>query len=446
MELSRTKRLLLGLALFAVVIFTFIAGYMLANVKPSKKFDTTAKDEIIDILDKYYYKDFNKDNSETESLKAFVKSLDDPYTYLYTSDTKISGGYFGYGFGSTDTSMGLKVTKVYQDSPAYNAGIKEDDVIIGVDEVTMINSNLDAITKILKEAEDEVELLCLRDYKKYSVKIKKAKVTVNDVEHKLIGELGYIKLNEFSTGSSKKFKEALTDLESKNIKGLIIDVRNNPGGLATEVASILRNFITGTDTFLTLEHKDGTSDKYRAEDVTKKSYDIKILMNHNTASASEVFALAMNRMEGYDLIGENTYGKNVFQSDFQIKSLDNTYLHVTLGYWYGYNKERITSEGIEPTIKLIDDKYIAMPINNETYELDMADDEIKNIELMLDLLGENVRTDGYFDNDLKTLLETKYESSKLDYDTKKKIYDAYNAYIENSNNDKVLSKAIELLN
>lgn len=446
MELSKQKRLILGLTFIAIVILTFLAGYMLANLKPSKLLNNDAKKEIVDILDKYYYKDYDKDNFNKESLKAAVKSLDDPYTYLYTLDTKTATGYFGYGFGSTDSSMGIKVAKVYKDSPAYKAGLRENDIIIGVDSLTMTKNSLDELSDYLKNTNEEVTLLCLRDYKKYSVKIKKDNVTVNDIEYKLIGELGYIKINEFDTGVSKRFKEALTTLEDKNIKGLIIDVRNNPGGLASEVSNVLRHFITGNETFLSLEYKDGKTENYRAENVTKKSYDIKVLINHNTASASEVFALAMNRMEGYDLIGENTFGKNVFQSDFEIKALENTYLHVTLGYWYGNNKEKITNEGIAPTIKLEDEKYIAMPINDKTYELDMADDEIKNIELMLTQLGNSCRIDGYFDNDLKTLLESLYTSSVLDYSTKKKIYDDYISYIENSNNDKVLSKAIELLN
>lgn len=446
MELSRNKRIILGITFISIVVLTFLAGYMLANVKPSKLISNDAKNEIIDLLDKYYYKEYDKKNFDKKSLKAAVSSLNDPYTYLYFTDNKTDSGYYGYGFASTDASLGLKVSKVYDNSPASTVGLQAGDYVIGVDSLTMDNSNIDDISDYLTSATSEVTLLMLRDYKKYSVKLTKANITVNSVEYELLESIGYIKINEFNSGVSKKFNSALEYLESKNITGLIIDVRNNPGGLASEVSAILRNFLTGNDAFLYLEDNSGKPEIYRATNATKKSYDIKVLINQNSASASEVFALAMNRAEGYDLIGENTFGKNVFQSDYEVSSLDNAYLHITRGYWYGPNKEKITDEGIAPTVSIIDHKYVAMPINEKTYEKGVADEEIKNIELMLNGLDYDVRNDGYFDDYLESTLTAFFESNVLDYNTKKTIFDSYISYINNKGFDLALTKAIELLN
>ena len=445
MEMTSTKRILLGLALAFVVVFSFIAGFMISRLKPSKRASNDAKEEILDLLDKYYYEDYDKSVFDIESLKAGVKSLGDPYTYLYSTDTKTSTGYYGYGFSSSDTDLGIKVNRVFDNSPAYNVGIKEGDIVIGVDSLTTAKDGINKVSDYLKEKNVEVTLHIIRNYNRYSVKISKANITVNLVESKKIGNIGYIKINEFDEGVSSKFKKALDDLEASSITGLVIDVRNNPGGLASEVASILRLFIDNKDPFLYLvDSKTNKEDVYRGTNAEKKIYDIKVLINENSASASEVFALAMNKVMNYDLIGTHTFGKNVFQSDFKLSSMENMCLHITLGYWYGANKEKITSDGINPTVEVENNYYIPMPINEETYEKDMADDEIKNIELMLKEMGYNTRTDGYFDDDLEFILTSNFEEYRLTQEVKQTIFNAYNEYVKN--NDKVLNKALELLN
>ena len=125
--------------------------------------------------------------------------------------------------------------------------------------------------------------------------------------------------------------------------------------------------------------------------------------------------------------------------------MTNTYLHVTLGNWIGPNEEMITNDGITPTIKVMNNKYVASPIDNNTYEPDMANDDVKNICYMLNTMYEqNLRVDGYFDSNLKDYLLVKYETDKLDYNTKKKIFDEYYNYVNDEANDLVLNKALSL--
>jgi len=454
MEMSKKTRYALLFAFLTSLIVFFIVGYMLGHVKPSKMNYNSEIREVTDYLDEYYYKDYDKDKFVKSYLKGGVSSLNDPYTYFYYTENTIGnkGSYYGYGISTSTSNLGLKVGNVMVKSPAYSAGIRRGDFIIGVDDLKITKNTIDEISDYLTNAKDEVTMYLLRNYKEYSVKIKKDNVIANDlIEYKLLGEIGYIKINEFDTNSSVKFKEALDDLEDKNIKGLIIDVRNNPGGLANEVSSILRNFLTGTEAFLYLDGKaSDTPTVYRAADVEKKSYDIKVLINENSASASEVFALAMNRIMNYDLVGAKTYGKGVFQQDFKLTSIENAYLHITCGYWYGpknkdtNERECIDKKGIEPTIEFDTYEYIALPMNEETYSLDMANDQIKNMEIMLNNMGYSVRTDGYFDNVLEELLETNYSSNVLNYSTQKKIYYDYILYTSDINNDSVINKAISL--
>lgn len=448
MELSRSKRIILGVTLLAIVILSFLGGYLFAKVRPSSYVSNTSKNEVINILDKYYYSEYDKTKFDSESLKAGVKSLNDPYTYLYdTYDTNIDNSFYGYGMGTTDSYLGLKVSKVYKNSPASKLGIEVSDYIIGVDDLRLGKNSADEISNYLKDANTEVKLYMLRNMKEYSVTINKELVMRTLVSYEIIGEVGYIKIDSFDEGVSKEFKEVLSIVESNNIKGLIIDVRNNPGGLASEVANILRNFLTGTDAFLYLK---ATSEKnpeiYRANNVAKKSYDIKVLMNQNSASASEVFALAMNRVMEYDLIGEHSFGKNVFQNDFKLNSMENTYLHVTRGHWYGYKEEIITHDGIAPTIEVIDKKYVPMPISSETETFEVASDEVKNICLMINEMDKtaNLRVDGYFDLTVKNYITTNFESDTLNYETKKKIFDRYYEYVNANDNDLVLVKALSL--
>ena len=449
MELSGKKRLLLGITIIGIVVLCFVSGYFLGKVKPSGRVNfnyASEMDEVVDYLDKYYYKDYDEEEFKKAYIKGGVSSLNDPYTYVYYVESSTNTNYFGYGIGVSNSSLGYKISSVTKDSPADLAGIKKGDYLIGIDDLKMGKNSISEIDSYMTRRKDEESTMyLLRNYREYSVKIKKATISKEAlVESKLIGNIGYIKINQFDEGVSTSFKEQLTSLESKNITGLIVDVRDNPGGLASEVSSILRLFLTGDDAFLYLEGKNGNPDIYRANNVEKKSYDIKVLINENSASASEVFALAMNRVMNYDLIGMKTFGKGVFQQDVKLTSSTNGYLHVTCGYWYGYNKENIHTKGIEPTVEIDSSYYTPYPISETTFEFDMASDSIKDIEMMLEALGYETRTDGYFDSILKDILVANYSSEVLNYATSKKIYDDYKNYINDINNDKAINKALSL--
>ena len=449
MELSGKKRLLLGITIIGIVVLCFVSGYFLGKVKPSGRVNfkyASEMDEVVDYLDKYYYKDYDEEEFKKAYIKGGVSSLNDPYTYVYYVESTTNANYFGYGIGVSNSSLGYKISSVTKDSPADLAGIKKGDYLIGIDDLKMGKNSISEIDSYMTSRKDEESTMyLLRNYREYSVKIKKATISKEAlVESKLIGNIGYIKISQFDEGVSTSFKEQLASLESKNITGLIVDVRDNPGGLASEVSSILRLFLTGDDAFLYLEGKNGNPDIYRANNVEKKSYDIKVLINENSASASEVFALAMNRVMNYDLIGMKTFGKGVFQQDVKLTSSTNGYLHVTCGYWYGYNKENIHGKGIEPTVKIDSSYYTPYPISETTFEFDMASDAIKDIEMILEALGYETRTDGYFDSNLKDILVANYSSEVLNYATSKKIYDDYKNYINDINNDKAINKALSL--
>jgi len=442
MEMSRGKRIAIIILLVASIALSFLAGYFFRPVKPS--YNTSgATSEVVSILDNYYYKDYDKDEFLVSSLEGGLKSLNDPYTYLYTQESENQTNYKGFGFGVSLCEIGLKIGSIVEDSPAYKAGLANNDIIIEVNEKEFAKLGKDPLLDEFR-SNDTVDIVVLRDYKKFNVSLTKDNITNQLVKSKKIDTIGYIKIEQFSDGVANLFKSELEKLESQNISGLIIDVRNNPGGSVGEVVGILRCFLTGNTPFLYLKETKGTTDIYKPNnDTEKKPYDIKVLIDKNSASASEVFALAMNKIMDYDLIGVNTYGKNVFQSDFKIKNLENTYLHITLGYWEGPNNERITSEGVAPTIEIANDYHNPMPLDNTTYSIDMASDEIKNIELMLKTIGYDVRVDGYFDSNLETILSTNYSSEVLNITTKEKILNDYMTYVKN--NDLVLNKALDLL-
>ena len=451
MELSGKKRFLLGLTIIGIVVLCFVSGYFLGKVKPSGRASFNYENEmseVVDYLDKYYYKDYDKEEFKKAYIKGGVSSLNDPYTYVYyVENANNNVSYYGFGIGVSNSSLGYKVSSITTGSPADIAGIKKGDYLIGIDNLRIGKNSLNEIDTYLTNVKDEeVTMYLLRNYREYSVKIKKATIAKQAlVESKLIGSIGYIKIKEFDSGSYSEFKEQLTTLESKHITGLIVDVRDNPGGLASEVTPILRLFLTGSDAFLYLEGKNENPEIYRpTPNNEKKSYDIKVLINENSASASEVFALAMNRVMNYELIGTKTFGKGVFQNDIKLTTTTNAYLHVTCGYWYGYNKENVHGNGINPTVEIDSSYYVPYPISENTFEIDMADDSIKDIEIMLETLGYETRTDGYFDSNLKDILVANYSSEVLNSATSKKIYDDYNNYIKDINNDKAVNKALSL--
>ncbi len=335
-------------------------------------FATKAEDTNIDetlnrykkIIDKYYLGEINEEKLKEGAIKGYIEGLDDPYTeYISKEDMKdyledTMGNFVGIGIYmvKNEDANKVQVLAPIKNSPAEKAGILPGDLIVAVDDVTYTGDDMSvAANKIKGEEGSTVKLEILREGETKSFELKRESIKVNPVEGKVLSnQIGYIEFSSFDDETAKDFKDKYLELEKQGIKSLIIDLRNNGGGIVDEALEIA-DYITEKDAILLYE-----VDKENKEEIRKAKNDpiiqmpIIILTNENTASSSEILAGALKDLGKAKICGEKTYGKGVIQ---QVLTLpDGSGLKITSEKYLTPNKTEINKIGIEPdeVVKLPD--------------------------------------------------------------------------------------------
>ena len=275
------------------------------------------------IIDKYYLGDIDEEKLKEGAIAGYIKGLDDEYTeYIskedmadYMADT--TGNFVGVGvYMVQDTEANkIMVLSPIKGSPAEKAGLQPGDYIIAVDGVTYTGEQMtEASNKIKGEAGTTVKLQIQRKDETLDIELTRENIKVNPVEGEVLeNNIGYIEFSSFDDGTAEEFKAKFEELQGKGIKSLIIDLRNNGGGIVDEALEIA-NYILDKDSVILYE-----VDKNNNETVEKTTDDpiinmpIVILTNENTASSSEILAGALKDHKKATIVGEKTYGKGVIQ-------------------------------------------------------------------------------------------------------------------------------------
>lgn len=382
MKDQETKRLFSVITMTAIVCFTisilvygglmyFNGSYSLTFNKKSVDRNTILKfNEARSILQKAYYENVDTNKLVEGAISGMADSLNDPYTVYYNKQqmkwftglqNNTENEYVGVGLPIILDKNGIvTVLEPYDNSPAKAAGIKQGDKILkidgkditGIKDETLIASmikgpeNTETVLTILRESESST-----RDI---PVMRKKIKALVNIRSEMLNGNIAYIKLKMFDKNISKNFISQLNTLVKQGAKGLIIDVRDNPGGLYDEVVSLADRLLPkGTIVFT----KDKSGKKHvQPSDATELNMPIAVLTNGNSASASEILAGALKDFKKGTLIGTKTFGKGLVQTTYSFK--DGTGLKVTIARYYTPSGVCIQGQGIKPDIEIkLSDKY-----------------------------------------------------------------------------------------
>ena len=262
--------------------------------------------------------------------------------------------------------------------------------------------------------------------------------------------MGYIKILRFADKTDEDFIAALADLESQNISGLLIDVRNNGGGYLTSAVNILREFINDTEPFLYLYYPKGNSYKaYKNNPITEKTYPINILVNENSASASEVIAGTMQKY-GHKLIGSKTYGKDLFQVSSALETFPGeTYLSFTQGYWLLNDKTSVAG-GISPDVYYpqVGVSSISYPVVYKEFNKGDSHPLINSFQYLLSRTSPTIYEPGLFDDNLESMILTYQtthgltQTKRLDKETQLHLIDFYRSLIKNEVNDYQLNFAL----
>ena len=319
------------------------------------------------LIDETYLHDVKEKDLNEGIYKGYVEGLGDQYSAYYDKkETKelsesLDGSFSGIGAVMTqDASSGvLTITQVYDDSPAKKAGIKAGDILYRVEEKTVTGKDLDKVVSWIKGKKGtKVNLTLLRGTNSDKIKVTATRdvINVETVKYKVLeNQIGYISISEFDSVTGAQFAKALKQLQKKNIEGLVVDLRNNPGGSLSTVCDILDSILP-KGLIVYTKDKNGKKEEYTSDEKHRLNLPMSVLVNGQSASASEIFAGAVQDYGKAEIIGTQTYGKGVVQNLFDLK--DGTCVKLTTSEYFTPKGRNIDGKGITPDVK-IEYKYNA---------------------------------------------------------------------------------------
>lgn len=332
-----------------------------ASGKVTEKEVSKKLNKLNALIDKYY---LYEDEIDTDKLaegiySGYTSALGDKYTVYYDEDeTKAlmestSGTFSGVGATLTkDADTGYAtIVNVYEDSPAEKAGLKAGDILEKIDDHEVGDEQLDTVVSWIKgEKGTEVKITVLRDGEELELTATRDTIEVKTVSYEMKeNQIGYIRVSEFDTVTYDQFKEALDDLENQGMQGLIVDLRNNPGGSLDTVTNMLR-LLLPEGTIVSTKDKNGKKDEITCDGTHEFKKPMAVLVNQYSASASEIFSGAVQDYGTAKIVGVTTYGKGVVQ---QLMDLgDGTCLKVTIAEYYTPNGRSINGKGVEPDVEV----------------------------------------------------------------------------------------------
>ena len=316
---------------------------------------------IEQIVDKDYLGEIDENKIFDETIKGYVEGLNDEYSQYFTKEEldkyktdNIEGQFVGIGvYIIQDTEKNaIRVLAPIKGSPAEKAGILAGDYIVKVYDQADTGEQITEATNKMKGKEGtKVKIQIIRDEKNLDFEVERANVRVNPVEADIYEEnIGYLKISSFDQGSGSEVTKKVEELKEKNIKSLMIDLRNNGGGIVDEAIEIADLFTNKDSTLLITKDKHGNENISKAKKDKVIEVPIIVLTNENTASASEILAGALKDNNVAKIVGTTTFGKGVIQELLTMK--DGTGLKLTTNEYYTPNRNKINKVGIEPDEKI----------------------------------------------------------------------------------------------
>ena len=376
---------------FSITIFSLLLGVLacfsiLTILNKGKNYFVLSKElakfvDVYDAIVNNYYKEVDKDKLVESAINGMVSSIGDEYTSYSDKDVTdnfneaVNGKYMGIGALIMKSENDLVIYKVFEDSPSYKAGLKDGDIILKLDDKDTKDMSVNDIASIVKnDRNKEVKLLVKRGEENLDITIVKDMVELPVVSGKVINhndkKIGYISLSIFSSVASEQFNKQLVKLEKEGISGLVIDVRGNSGGYLTTVTDIVSYFLKKGDIIYKLEVNDKVTVR---KDKTKESrdYPVAVLIDKNSASASEILASSIKESYNGYVVGTNSYGKGTVQQTLVLS--DGSMIKYTIEKWLTPLGNWINEEGVVPTNYVeLSSEYLNNPVFENDNQLNEA--------------------------------------------------------------------------
>ena len=341
-----------------------------------------------ELIDRYYLGDKDEEKLQEGLYAGLLYGLDDPYSRYYTAEEYDSenssneGSYVGIGIlMEKNKEGGVKIVECYEGGPGEKAGLEEGDIISAIDGEDITEDEVSDVADIVRNSDkDSVVLTVHREGAEDAMEIT---VPVTDVElpsvfHEMLdSKIGYIRITQFTGVTGEQYQEAFDDLQKQGMEKMIVDLRDNPGGLLDSVCDVLRKILP-EGLIVYTEDKDGKEEKCDGKNELR--IPLAVLVNESSASASEIFAGAVQDYGIGTIVGTTTYGKGVVQSIRQLS--DGSAIKLTVANYYTPKGNNINKTGIKPDIEVsLDTRLLNKNKDEITHEEDnQLQEAIKAVE------------------------------------------------------------------
>lgn len=309
---------------------------------------------IDSVLESFYFGDVDDETAKDNIYKAYLSSYGDKYTMYYTADEykalkESTNGKF-YGIGAVcqlSGEGGVLLVDVYDNGAGYQAGLRSGDRVVNVDGRDITDMELSSAVALIKgDKGTSVTLEVIRGTERLTFSAVRDAVEAKTVSYTLLdNNIGYLSISQFEEVTTKQFKAAVEDLQSQGMKGLVIDIRNNPGGLLDTVVGMLK-YMLPDGLIVYTEDKQGNRKEYKGQDNDEFNLPLAVIVNGNSASASEIFAGAIQDYGKGTIIGTQTYGKGIVQT---VKPLtDGSAIKFTIAKYFTPKRQDIHGKGVTP--------------------------------------------------------------------------------------------------
>lgn len=336
---------------------------------------------IDSVLESFYFGDVDDETAKDNIYKAYLSSYGDKYTMYYTADEykalkESTNGKF-YGIGAVcqlSGEGGVLLVDVYDNGAGYQAGLRSGDRVVNVDGRDITGMELSSAVALIKgDKGTSVTLEVIRGTERLTFSAVRDAVEAKTVSYTLLdNNIGYLSISQFEEVTTKQFKAAVEDLQSQGMKGLVIDIRNNPGGLLDTVVGMLK-YMLPDGLIVYTEDKQGNRKEYKGQDNDEFNLPLAVIVNGNSASASEIFAGAIQDYGKGTIIGTQTYGKGIVQT---VKPLtDGSAIKFTIAKYFTPKGQDIHGKGVTPDM--------VVEYDTDTDVDTQLDTAIKNVEAQI---------------------------------------------------------------
>ncbi|KRF64435.1 peptidase S41 [Bacillus sp. Soil768D1] len=430
------------------------------SLAPDKHSEFEKLYSTYDTIKDNYYEEIDQDKLVDGAINGMIKALDDPYSaYMDKKEASsfhesISSSFEGIGAEIQEQDGKIMVVSPIKGSPAEKAGIKPNDIILSVDGKSVEGlSSSEAVLKIRGEKGTKVELSISRagESEPIDLTIKRDTIPIETVYSEMLDDgVAKIQVTSFSEHTVQELETALNDMSKKDMKGLILDLRGNPGGLLDEAIDMASLFVPNGEVVLQVEDRSGKKVVHKSKNNGELKIPVVVLIDDGSASASEIVAAAVSESADIPLIGVKSFGKGTVQTAVPFD--DGSNFKYTAAKWLTPEGNWIHKKGIKPDIKVNLPDYASLPYISPDKELKASDSssEVKAAEEMLKAAGYNPgKIDGFFDEETTNAVKEFQKEQKVKEtgiikdDTTVKLMQVIREKI--LENDTQVKKAVEVL-